>query len=570
MDTSETGPVSGASTPRFALPGVRAEHLAWLALIAAAAAIRLTRLDALPLTVEESQRAFAAWQYAEGVEPQGWPGDLVSTVTAYLFRVFGADEALLRLLPAVLGTLLIPALWLLRPWLGPLATLLAALFLSFSPVMTSLSRSAIGFGLGPLLAVVLVAAAFAYLREPQGRPLLFLVGALALTPSADTVALSTALLLLAFFALRWAWGRDEGVGQALRWLWHDRWLLATAALYLAVGAVLAVGRWGAGMDRLSTPAMDAWTRLLSAADDGRPWHAGADLLVAYELPLLLAGGVGYLLVLHRWLGYSRRQVTPFQQFLVIWASAGLFLLLMGATEEGLGLLLLPLALLAGSWLAEVPRQGTLTVWPYAVLAVPLAGYVAMTALRWAAEACLGDSLERTTVLLAVVAIATLGVLAFQGAGKAALPGVLAVSLLAGAAFQAHTLTAVLSGKGSEFLMGARTTAQAPALAKALEEIASGQGGTAMVDPALWEPLAWYVRGNERIVFTRQLSSPQAMLRPVDGEAPPGYAAQGPEWYPVAAWHPPSLDLLGLWRWFVFRQPYGGSSMPAVELLVRSD
>lgn len=556
---------------RLALPGVRVEHLAWAALIAAAAAIRLTRLDAAPLTLQESRHAFVTWQYSQGVVPEGWPGDLASATTALLFRTFGAGETLLRLVPAVLGVLLIAALWLLRPHLGSAATLLAAAFLTFSPVMVSFSRVGISFGLGPLLAVVMVGAVFAYMRQPESRFLMFIVAALALALSADAIALATALILGAFFAVRWAWERDDLASRAVRWATQDRWLLATAVLYLAVGAVLAMGRWGAGMDRLSTPALDAWANLFRSAGDGRPWHA-ADVLLAYELPMLLIGVGGYISVLQRWLGYGKSPASLFQQFLVVWATGGFLLVLVSSREEALVLLLLPMALLACVWLSEAlpasPVQGALQGWPIAALTIPLAGYAAMIGLRWAANNHIGDNTERVTLLLAVAAIVAVIVLALPWRRTVFVPWVLALFLVIAAIFQAHTLTAVLSRGSSEFLMGARTTAQAPALAEMLQQVTLNTGGLAVVDPDLWGPLAWHVRGNSNVVFTRQFSSPVAVVREAGGQPLEGYSVQGPQWRLVETWRPSSLDPLGLWRWFTLRTPYGRPAMPAMELLIR--
>ncbi len=57
---------------------IRADTLIWLGLIAAAAALRLARLDALPFTFEESTRALEALRVSQGSVPEGWNGDLAN------------------------------------------------------------------------------------------------------------------------------------------------------------------------------------------------------------------------------------------------------------------------------------------------------------------------------------------------------------------------------------------------------------------------------------------------------------------------------------------------------------
>ncbi|MCH7578428.1 MAG: hypothetical protein IH822_11700, partial [Chloroflexi bacterium] len=80
---------------------IRADTLLWLGLIAAAAALRLARLDALPFTFEESARALEALRVSQGSVPEGWNGDLAAVVTSYLFRAFEESELVARVGPAV-------------------------------------------------------------------------------------------------------------------------------------------------------------------------------------------------------------------------------------------------------------------------------------------------------------------------------------------------------------------------------------------------------------------------------------------------------------------------------------
>src|SRR3972149_2065655 len=101
--------------PPSAGPGgltVSVDVLLWLALIAAAAALRLARLDALPLTFDESSRAFDALRVSQDSVPDGWNGDLAAVLTSYLFRAFGESEVVARPVPALAGAAMVTAVWL--------------------------------------------------------------------------------------------------------------------------------------------------------------------------------------------------------------------------------------------------------------------------------------------------------------------------------------------------------------------------------------------------------------------------------------------------------------------------
>ncbi|TET98849.1 MAG: hypothetical protein E3J29_03250, partial [Dehalococcoidia bacterium] len=146
---------------------VRVDVLLWLALIAAAAALRLARLDALPLTFDESARAFDALRVSQDAVPEGWGGDLTAALTSYLFRVFGESEFVARLVPAVAGSAMVAAVWLGTRALGRVGALAAGALLAFSPLALLVSRSALPFSAGGLLAVVMAVALRSYLRAPR-------------------------------------------------------------------------------------------------------------------------------------------------------------------------------------------------------------------------------------------------------------------------------------------------------------------------------------------------------------------------------------------------------------------
>ena len=162
---------------------VRVDILLWLGVIAAAAALRLARLDALPLTFDESARAFDSLRVSHNSVPEGWRGDLAAALTSYLFRIFGDSEFVTRVVPAVAGSATVAAVWFSGRALGRPGALAAAALLAFSPLALLLSRAAVPFILGGFLAVVMTASLFSYLREPRALTAFLLAVAFGLAPA---------------------------------------------------------------------------------------------------------------------------------------------------------------------------------------------------------------------------------------------------------------------------------------------------------------------------------------------------------------------------------------------------
>ena len=211
LSTQPSGTIAGAPAAAPAL-SVSLATVIWLAIIAAAAALRLARLDHLPLTIDESVRAFAAWQMSQGDTPAGWPGDMTSSLTAYLFSIFDSSDLLARLLPALAGSALIALLWPLSRYVGG-AALAAAGLLAVSPLLVHLSRSNLPYRVGAFLSLIMVLSLFAYLRTQ--RPLYFfaLVLSLGLALGSDPVSTSTALIVIAFLIYEIAWRRSQELGR---------------------------------------------------------------------------------------------------------------------------------------------------------------------------------------------------------------------------------------------------------------------------------------------------------------------------------------------------------------------
>ncbi len=137
------------------------ETLLWGLVALAAIGARLIQLGSAPLSEGESALAYEAWRFSVGL-----PADMNSAglnpfafnLTALMFYLFSASDAVARAGSVIGGTLLVLSAWLYRPLLGRGHALGMAILLLLSPSVLFFSRNATGVIWGALFAVVLVAA----------------------------------------------------------------------------------------------------------------------------------------------------------------------------------------------------------------------------------------------------------------------------------------------------------------------------------------------------------------------------------------------------------------------------
>jgi hypothetical protein len=117
----------------LAVAGAGRLTLAWAVVLAAAVALRLSRLDLWALAADEARQAFAAWLLYTGaptpvdvVRPTAAP--LLELLEALAFFLFGVTDATFRLPAALAGVGIVALPLLLRPWAGRLGGLGMALW----------------------------------------------------------------------------------------------------------------------------------------------------------------------------------------------------------------------------------------------------------------------------------------------------------------------------------------------------------------------------------------------------------------------------------------------------------
>ncbi|KPK21142.1 MAG: hypothetical protein AMJ76_03460 [Dehalococcoidia bacterium SM23_28_1] len=571
LSTESPGTVAGAPAAAF-VPSINLGTVVWLAVIALAAALRLARLDHLPLAVDESVRAFASWQTSEGDTPANWPGDMTSAITAYLFSIFGSSDLLARLLPALAGSALVALLWPLSRYVGG-AALAAAGLLAFSPLLVHVSRSSLPYSVGAFLSLAMVLSLFAYLRTQRPQYLFALTLSMGLALGSDLVSTSTALIVVAFLAYEMTWQRSQDVLAAAALIRQNPALIISCLLFFLGALELDITHFGTSVDRLGLAGPRQWVDMFALPRDGLPWHFHPGILTSYEALLLLLGGSAYLWLLIRWVASRGADVSLFQRFLFFWASGAAVIIAITTRREAgqIVLLLLPLALLAGSWLERIAAETEPASFgravPYLTPVLALAGYMALVLTQWARAGEVGSADERTGMILALAGVIALIWITWNMLGRQAAGGSLALALVLLVIVAIHGSTSVMYGRGSEFLASERVDAHVFQLQERLAAVEAETPGPIAVHESFLPSLGWYLRDVKGLVFAPSATDAVAIVTPPGEPAPSGYRSQ--ETWPIAeAWLPHSVDPLDWWRWLVYREPWGDLSSREADLLVR--
>jgi predicted membrane-bound mannosyltransferase len=124
------------------------EHAFYAIALAFAISLRFFHLGALPLSNFEADWALQALRIIQGLRPTIGPNPAYVHLTAVLFFLFSATNFLARFWPALAGTALVLAPWLLRRRMGRIPALVLAFGLALDPGLVAMSRLAGG----PILA----------------------------------------------------------------------------------------------------------------------------------------------------------------------------------------------------------------------------------------------------------------------------------------------------------------------------------------------------------------------------------------------------------------------------------
>ena len=156
------------------------EHAFYFLAVVLAVGLRFLHLGALPLSDFEANWALQAMRVTQGMHPVIGPNPAYVHLTAILFYIFSGTNFLARFWPALAGSALIPATWLLRSRIGRIPAIVLAFGLAIDPGLVGISRLAGG----PMLAIsCLVLAGLFWMDDHQSLCGLFVGLALLSGPS---------------------------------------------------------------------------------------------------------------------------------------------------------------------------------------------------------------------------------------------------------------------------------------------------------------------------------------------------------------------------------------------------
>ena len=521
-------------------------------------ALRLGALDLVPLAPSEAANAWSSWSLFRWGTGETTSGPLYAYSSALLIALFGANDVVPRLMPALAGTAMLPLPLLLRRKLGREASLLATLFLAFSPSLVFFSRQASASILPATLsfAVLVFLVAFADSGRPQ-----YLLAASASTgllltsgPLADFALASCLIVALAW--LLWSFWRRQNLGatvlKTVARVGRDEastyaLVVAGVAILVATGAVSDVSGLQRGLvDPLQSGAVSFFTPA------GLPWHFYLQMLAVYEPGLVACGVLG--------LGFLRMEKGGPRAWFAVWALVTLGLgAITGNKEPGLvAQMIVPLALLASfptaaAWRYVLVKGREATLLAFGVTTVPLLVLLYIVILALPDPEVPGLALIAPLLALALVLAAWSSQVGPRPA--AAMAGALAFCVFTLYAFSASVN---VSFPGQDRVVPLLASAspsydvrnlglQADNLANLL--VLRGAEPTVDLDANLAPSLAWYLRRQPDL----RIGPAEAALAilPAEATAPPGYVGQRYRIFYV--WEPASLDWRALARWMLLHE-----------------
>ncbi|MBM3127255.1 MAG: hypothetical protein FJ009_01305 [Chloroflexi bacterium] len=338
-----------------AFPRVTIEVALYGALALCGLFARLLVLGDAPLAADEARQALAAWNFVQG-KPDAFIGSpLLFTGNAILFALFGANDTLARLLPALFGSALILLPALLRRELGRVGALVTSALFVFSPSLVFFSRTLDG----ALIAVTCALAAFAfgwrYLVDRATRDVnlaaIFVALAFVSAREVWTIALAFALfLLLSRFFPSSVFGSS---GQRSAVSGQQSAIFLFSVVFLGVATTFTLRREGIGA------AFELFGAWLAGLTPSAIFYDPLRVLLVYD-PIAL--GLGLVALIQLGIVVLNERARVFFNALTFWIVVAFIAYSLGAdkTPARVVVLVVPLTLLAGwyigAWLERAARE----------------------------------------------------------------------------------------------------------------------------------------------------------------------------------------------------------------------
>lgn len=566
-------------TRQIAKPSALTVEVALYLIIAlVAVGLRFYELGDRPMQAGEAAQALAAWRSAQGL-PQGsalgQSSPLLFTTNLFLFALFGANDFLARLMPALGGALL--AIWpySLRRHLGRMGALAASFLLAISPSTLFFSRY-----LGAEIVVAACALGmtwglFSYLDQRQPKHLCLAAVALGLALSAGSGSYTFTLIVVTFglvlalvnrfSASSEHWQRISKARFSAAWqvARESNSLLRDAAVLLVLVFVLTCTGFLLHLSGLQD-GIDLFAGWLSAFQPqagGHPWYYHLQLLLVYE-PLILVFGLAAVV-------YLLRRRDLFSVFLTYWSAAA-FLVYLVAGGRGAGdvlLVVLPMALLAGAFVGRlldelVAKASWAGEGLFVALACPVVGYLALELGGYASR---GRQEYLWLALVAALILVAMLVLYWVSFGPEPALRSGGLVLLASLVLLTVSINCNLNyRRGSdphEIIIAAPTSRGLLDLVETVEMVSSRKGDpktiAVTVHQGVGPAVAWYLRDFDHVQFVDQLSP--SIDTPVvgapAGQREPALGANysGQDFVLTSSWRLQGLAGSDLMEWLFYRR-----------------
>ncbi|MDV2481701.1 TIGR03663 family protein [Methanoculleus sp. Wushi-C6] len=267
----------------------------FLLILLATIALRFYALDLKLFHHDEAIHAWFSYRLlTEGTyiyDPM-YHGPLRYYVTAGMFALLGDSDLVGRLVPALLGTLLVPLLYPIYKlgYLDKKQTLVAALFIAVSPNMVYFSRFLRDDPFIIFFTMVLLVALLYYFERHQMRYALIAGTVIGLGIS-TMENMPIVILIFGAYLLYLVWARKVRL--------PIHWVRDLALVALIVFGIMATfySSFGAHPEMITTwwlRAIEHWTSMHQMQRLGGPPYFYMLLFILYELPILILAVIGAL------------------------------------------------------------------------------------------------------------------------------------------------------------------------------------------------------------------------------------------------------------------------------------
>lgn len=542
---------------------VTLEDLIYLLALLLAVALRFFHLGATPVNDVEAGWALQALDIARGAHPVLGANAAYLLLTGAFFFLFGSTDFLARFWPALFGSLLVLAPWILRERLGRKAALFLAFAIALDPGLVAVSRQAGGGAMA--VSAVILALTFWLVARPTWAGIfagLALLSGPTFWPGLLGIGIAVALRSRrGRSALESANGDPAGADGQGRARSYRRVLIAAAATFLAVGSLFFLVPRGLSAAASSLPAyLSGW-----AAPSGvSPFRLLASLAV-YELMALVFG-------LWRMV-CSLREGDDLDRFLSVWGVIALLVALIYPARQVSDLVwaILPLWALAGrqivGYLNYRPEELLATLGQM-VFVLGASVYLGMNLAAIANQ--IGGEINAqmrwfavggVLLLLALASLLVVWGWSSRVAGRGLQWGG-SLALLAYTVFASWAAAGLHGHPGSELWYPAPFTAQSGLLTQTLSDLSDWNTGNhhalAVTVAGVSSPaLKWDLRDFDHVTYVDQIPAgvdAPVVIAPQQEQQPAlaaSYQGEGFVWYRSPNW---SLAISSDWLpWIMFRK-----------------